>query len=165
MASVETLASMSFITMFLICAHICYDGCSLNCTTPFFNLTLILLYLPCCAADTETQLLLITFLHVYMWWQQSLILNPGHDEVWRDLRVQNCSGPAEWLVEGNSSALIPLCVNTSTVYMQPGSNELGNRQRYKKTSRLKQTQSRSPDAYSLVSGETLVEQWPLVAEK
>lgn len=126
---------------------------------------LILLYLCCCAPDTETQWLLTIFLHVYMWWKQSLILNPGHDKVWCDLRVQNCSGPAEWLVEGNSSALTPLCVNTSTVYMWPGSNELGNKQRHKKTSRLQQTQSRAPDAYSLVNGETLVKQWPLVAEK
>ena len=40
------------------------------------------------------------------------------------IRVQICSGPAEWLVDGDSSGLIPLWVRTSTVYIWPGSREL-----------------------------------------
>lgn len=73
------------------------------------------------------------------WWYLSCYYHPHNFSViysWLlicNLLVQNCRGPAEWLVEGNSSDLMPLWVTTSTVYIWPGSNELGNTKRHTKT--------------------------------
>lgn len=164
MASVETLASMSFISY-----HHVFHLCSYLLWWLFFKLY----YTGCCCFFFKSYFIFAVVLKTQK--QFFCMFTCDDNKVWSWILVMIKSGVtyasriaavqlSGWWREtrrlwSHSASARPLC--TCDPEVTSWETDRGT----EKTSRLQQTQSRAPDAYSLVNGETLVEQWPLVAEK